>query len=79
MAPAPTCYVWCVLRLACATCRKLVAPGATVFRCSVASCNTGRQKLRFCTYACWESHVPTARHRHAVCVEEAAPVDPAAE
>jgi hypothetical protein len=27
-------------------------------------------KLRFCTQACWEKHVPTARHRNASFVEE---------
>lgn len=51
--------------MVCATCRKLIAPGAKAIRCSVASCNTGRMKLRFCTAACWNKHVPTARHRNA--------------
>jgi hypothetical protein len=27
-------------------------------------------KLRFCTVACWEKHVPTARHRKAAYVVE---------
>lgn len=56
--------------MVCATCRKPIAPGATYVRCSVASCNTGRMKLRFCGKACWEKHVPTARHRNAGFVEE---------
>jgi hypothetical protein len=29
-------------------------------------------KLRFCSTACFERHVPTARHRSAACVEEQA-------
>jgi hypothetical protein len=30
-------------------------------------------KLRFCSVACWEKHVPTARHRNpAYVVEERA-------
>jgi hypothetical protein len=56
--------------MACTTCRKLIAPGARYFRCTVASCNTGRQKLRFCSQACWEAHVPTARHRNASFAED---------
>ena len=60
------------MSMACATCRKLIAPGARYVRCSVASCNTGRQKLRFCNPRCWEAHVPTARHRNATFVEDGA-------
>ena len=33
--------------LVCATCRKLIPPGTSAIRCTVASCNTGRMKLRF--------------------------------
>ena len=58
--------------MVCATCRKTIGPGATYVRCTVASCNTGRMKLRFCTHLCWEKHVPTARHRNAGFVEERA-------
>lgn len=56
--------------MVCATCRKTIGPGATYVRCTVASCNTGRMKLRFCNHGCWEKHVPTARHRNAGFVEE---------
>lgn len=59
--------------MVCATCRKPIAPGVTYVRCTVASCNTGRQKLRFCGPTCWEKHVPTARHRNAGFVEEGGP------
>ena len=58
------------MSMACATCRKLIGPGLRYVRCTVASCNTGRQKLRFCSQRCWEAHVPTARHRNAGFVEE---------
>ena len=51
--------------LVCATCRKLIPMEVKTIRCTVASCNTGRLKLRFCTVKCWEKHVPTARHRKA--------------
>jgi LSD1 subclass zinc finger protein len=56
--------------LVCATCRKLTPMGASAIRCSVASCNTGRMKLRFCSVSCWDKHVPTARHRNASYVIE---------
>ncbi len=56
--------------LVCATCRKLIPMGGSAIRCSVASCNTGRMKLRFCSVPCWEKHVPTARHRNASHVTE---------
>ena len=58
--------------LVCATCRKLIPPGTNAIRCTVASCNTGRMKLRFCSVTCWEKHVPTARHRKASYIVEGA-------
>jgi hypothetical protein len=64
--------------MVCATCRKLIALGATAYRCSVASCNAGRMKLRFCSIACWEKHVPTARHRNASWIAEDKGADAAA-
>ena len=53
-------------------CRKPIALGAHYYRCSVTACNTGRVKLYFCSTACWDAHLPTARHRNASCVEEVA-------
>lgn len=35
----------------------------------MSACNAGRFKLRFCSVACFEKHVPTARHRGASCIE----------
>ena len=65
------CYQGAVAApLVCATCRKAIAVGAKYVRCSVASCNTGRQKLVFCNAKCWQAHVPTARHRKAAFIEE---------
>jgi hypothetical protein len=55
--------------LTCATCRAPIADGARHLRCTVASCNTGRHKLVFCSQKCWAAHVPTARHRKAGFVE----------
>jgi LSD1 subclass zinc finger protein len=64
--------------MVCATCRKPIALGARYVRCTVASCNTGRMKLRFCGKPCWEKHVPTARHRNAGFVEEGPGAEPKA-
>jgi len=56
----------------CCMCRKPIAVGAKFFRCSVSTCNSGRVKLAFCGMACWDAHLPTARHRNAGAIEEIA-------
>ena len=53
-------------------CRKPIATGARVIRCSVSTCNSGKIKLVFCSPGCWDSHLPNARHRSAYFVEEIA-------
>ena len=59
----------------CSMCRKPIAFGAKYLRCSVTACNAGRMKLVFCTPACWDAHLPTARHRSASYIEETAAPD----
>jgi hypothetical protein len=61
-APSPT--------ILCSMCRTRIEPDQARYRCSVSACNIGRARLRFCSSACFERHIPTARHRSAVCVEE---------
>jgi hypothetical protein len=56
----------------CSMCRKPIAVGGKVIRCSVSTCNSGKIKLVFCSPACWDSHLPDARHRSAYFVEETA-------
>jgi hypothetical protein len=56
----------------CSMCRAPINEGDRYYRCSVSSCNSGRMKLRFCSTACWNAHIPTARHRNASYVEETA-------
>jgi hypothetical protein len=56
----------------CSMCRKPIAVGGKVIRCSVSTCNSGRIKLVFCSASCWDSHLPNARHRSAYFVEEIA-------
>ncbi|MBI4508198.1 MAG: hypothetical protein HY698_01095 [Deltaproteobacteria bacterium] len=58
----------------CSMCRKKIPLGSRYFRCSVTACNAGRLKLMFCSLACWDAHLPTARHRNASCIEELAEV-----
>lgn len=49
----------------CSMCKGTIPHQTAYVRCSVASCNAGRMKLRFCSVRCWEKHIPTARHRKA--------------
>ncbi len=56
----------------CSMCRKPIPVGGKVIRCSVSTCNSGKIKLVFCSPACWDSHLPDARHRSAYFVEEIA-------
>jgi hypothetical protein len=53
-------------------CRKPIPVGGKVIRCSVSTCNSGKIKLVFCSPACWDSHLPDARHRSAYFVEDIA-------
>ena len=64
MSPAPA--------FVCSMCRKPIAVGAKVIKCSVSTCNSGRVKLVFCSASCWDSHLPGARHRSAYFTEETA-------
>jgi hypothetical protein len=54
----------------CSMCRKPIAVGGKVIRCSVSTCNSGRIKLVFCSANCWDAHLPNARHRDAWFVED---------
>jgi hypothetical protein len=54
-------------------CKTPLGEGTSYVRCSVSSCNSGKFKLRFCGVACWQAHLPTARHRNAEYVEESSP------
>lgn len=56
----------------CSMCRKPIALRSKYWRCSVSTCNSGRVKLAFCSVACWDAHLPTARHRNASAIEEIA-------
>ena len=47
--------------------------GITYWECSVSTCNRKRLGLFFCSVACWDAHLPGARHREAWAVEQTSP------
>ena len=57
----------------CSTCKKPLPFGERYYRCSVSTCNRPRTALYFCSVACWDAHVPEARHRDAWAEEVRAP------
>ncbi len=67
MPPAAT-----VSGLVCSMCRKPIAWGSKVIKCSVSTCNSGKIRLVFCSANCWDAHLPNARHRDAWFTEELA-------
>lgn len=46
-------------------CKTAIGFEAEYFTCSVSTCNRKRTGLYFCSVACFEAHLPTARHRDA--------------
>ncbi len=59
--------------LLCSACRTPIGFGSKFFQCSVSTCNRARMRLVFCSVACWDSHVATARHRDAWAEDKIAP------
>ena len=49
----------------CTTCKKPIGFGAEYLQCSVSTCNRAKLAQFFCTLACWDAHLPEARHRDA--------------
>lgn len=49
----------------CSTCKKPIGFGADYFKCSVSTCNRNKVALYFCSLACWDAHLPEAKHRDA--------------
>lgn len=61
----------------CSSCKKPIALGARYYVCSVSTCNSPRTGYVFCSVACWEVHLPSARHKDAAAIEQTAPTTPA--
>jgi len=59
--------------LLCSACRTPISFGVKYFQCSVSTCNRARMRLVFCSVACWDSHVATARHRDSWAEDKIAP------
>lgn len=59
--------------LLCSACRTPIDFGDKYFQCSVSTCNRARMRLVFCSVACWDSHVASARHRDAWAEDKIAP------
>lgn len=59
--------------LRCSACKRDIGFGAVHWLCSVSTCNRTNTSYKFCSVACWDSHVATLRHRDAWAVEERAP------
>ncbi len=57
----------------CSTCRKEIGFQSTYYVCSVSTCNRRRTGVLFCSMACWDAHLPEARHREAWAEERRAP------
>lgn len=59
--------------LRCSACKRDIGFGAAHWVCSVSTCNRHNTNYKFCSVACWDSHVATLRHRDAWAVEARAP------
>ncbi len=57
----------------CSSCRKDIGFDQDYYTCSVSTCNRKRTALVFCSVACWDAHLPTARHRDAWAEEQRSP------
>src|SRR4030067_2826194 len=58
----------------CSTCKKIIGFEQKYYECSVSTCNGQRTGYVFCSIACWDAHVPGAKHRDAAAVEQKSPL-----
>lgn len=63
----------------CSMCKVGIGFEAEYFTCSVSTCNRKRTGLFFCSLACFEAHLPTARHRDAWAESQRSPSIAAAQ
>jgi hypothetical protein len=57
----------------CSSCKTAIGYKAKHYVCSVSTCTRKRTGYVFCTVACWERHLPGARHRDAAAIESMSP------
>lgn len=60
----------------CSSCKKPIPFQSTYYVCSVSTCNGERTGYNFCSVACFEVHLPGARHRDAGAIERTSPQSP---
>lgn len=58
----------------CSSCKKDIPFNIKYYECSVSTCTGPRTGYVFCTVACWERHVPGAKHRDAAAIEKRSPL-----
>jgi histone H3/H4 len=63
----------------CSACKKDILVKSKYFICSVSTCNGQRTGYVFCSVACFERHLPGARHKDAAAIEKIADSEPGAE
>lgn len=57
----------------CSSCWKPIGFDSEYFACSVSTCNRPRMTRYFCSWACWDAHLPDARHRSADALKRRSP------
>lgn len=57
----------------CSSCKKEIEFSSKFFECSVSTCTGKRTGYVFCSFHCFERHLPGARHRDAGAVERVSP------
>ena len=57
----------------CSTCKREIGFSAPYWTCNVSTCNRKGSAFIFCAVDCWQSHVPTMRHRDAWAEEQRSP------
>lgn len=57
----------------CSSCKKDINFNTNYYACSVSTCNGQRTGYVFCSVACFERHLPGARHKDAGAVEKRSP------
>jgi hypothetical protein len=57
----------------CSSCKNEIGFERPYWTCSVSTCNRKGSSFVFCSVSCWDSHVPTLRHREAWAEEQRSP------
>lgn len=57
----------------CSSCKNEIGFSTKYYVCNVSTCNSKRTGLVFCSVACFDRHLPGARHKDAYALEEHSP------